>query len=66
MEDGLFHLRDLAGQVLKFVLLLFQMRKMISHSSQNLMCMDDDGQKYPHGHKWNKDDCTRCKCKVSK
>jgi hypothetical protein len=41
------------------------MRTMMSHSAQDLMCMDSDGQKHPHGDKWNKDDCTRCKCRVS-
>ncbi|XP_053395477.1 peroxidasin-like isoform X2 [Mercenaria mercenaria] len=42
------------------------MRTMMSHTTKDIMCMDDDGQKHPHGDKWNKDDCTRCKCRMGK
>lgn len=41
------------------------MRKMMSLDNGAMTCMDENGVKHPHGDKWNKDDCTRCKCRVS-
>ena len=37
----------------------------MSHSSSGLVCKDEDGSMRQHGEKWNRDDCTRCKCRVS-
>ena len=37
---------------------------MMSHSADMYGCMSEEGQKRKHNEKWNKDDCTICKCKV--
>ena len=38
---------------------------MMSHAGESMMCMDENGQKRPHKDKWEKDDCTVCRCRVS-
>lgn len=42
------------------------MRAMMSTASSSLSCKEEDGTMKPHGAKWNKDDCTRCKCRMGK
>ena len=41
------------------------MRKMVTHSGDMYGCIDDARHKRKHSERWNKDDCTVCKCKVS-
>lgn len=36
----------------------------MSHAAEDMMCMDENGQKHPHKDKWTKDDCTVCRCRV--
>ena len=37
----------------------------MSNASTAMVCKEEDGTMRQHGDKWNKDDCTICKCRVS-
>jgi len=39
------------------------MRRMMT-SSKTMMCVEDDGTQRQHNDKWNKDDCSTCKCRM--
>lgn len=42
------------------------MRVMMSNASTAMVCKEEDGTMRQHGDKWNKDDCTICKCRMGK